>query len=331
MDLFENPFHILGVGPTASRERMTDAADAASLSMDPDLVAEAASALANPRRRLYAEVCFLPGLDEGAIAFQMKLLSIPVKTVPAFSGMPDAAIANLTAASLARLEGTGPEKTAEAVILLSRAFGRITPESLMEAVNADRKVAGVPGARSLSDVEEELDRLRLHFRKVVRDALDRLPSSELVDAAASVVRSETQDGRMHPPVLVRDLLEIYDLETREFFELERKNVEALAEILKNESGSGKAGQVAGDLETVIRNWGAVAAPLIMASKATGVSHRPSQSVAAIARNAAVDFYNKGGDAGIAIRITALLSSVFANEAEICAQLARDAQILQNSR
>ena len=62
MDLFSNPFHILGASTRDNRHRISELADERSLLFDPNSCMEARSDLTNPRKRLSVEVAWLPGI-----------------------------------------------------------------------------------------------------------------------------------------------------------------------------------------------------------------------------------------------------------------------------
>lgn len=62
MDLLQNPFYILTATQRDNRRRIIDLAEQRSLLADADACLEAQAALINPRRRISAEVAWLPGV-----------------------------------------------------------------------------------------------------------------------------------------------------------------------------------------------------------------------------------------------------------------------------
>ncbi len=62
MDLLKNPFHILTASPRDNRRRIMELADERSLLVDSSECTEARSELTSPRKRLSAEVAWLPGI-----------------------------------------------------------------------------------------------------------------------------------------------------------------------------------------------------------------------------------------------------------------------------
>ena len=67
MTLFENPFYILGATPRDTKQRIMELAREKSLTLDPDIVNEARDILINPRRRIAAEVAWLPMITDDKI------------------------------------------------------------------------------------------------------------------------------------------------------------------------------------------------------------------------------------------------------------------------
>ena len=63
MDILKNPFHILGATTRDNRHNIMELAEERSLLSDADECMEARSILTRPRRRIAAEVAWLPGID----------------------------------------------------------------------------------------------------------------------------------------------------------------------------------------------------------------------------------------------------------------------------
>ncbi|MDR3155220.1 MAG: hypothetical protein LBW85_13380 [Deltaproteobacteria bacterium] len=332
MDIFDNPFYVLGVGPRSSREEIAAAADQAELAGDPERAAAAAAALANPRRRLTAEVFFLPGMARKNADDLLDVVKGAAREVQEFQGAPPCAAVNLTAARLSRLDPkAGAEGTSDGIVLLSRAFEGADAAGVMRDIDADRRAAGMPPVRSISDVEEDLNGLGRYCRQAVKEALDRLPAGELVEAVRRAAASETGGGTRPAPVIVRDMLEIYDVETMAFFSREEATVQALLGALKAVSAARgqpwKAAAVGEDLSKVLLNWKRVAAPLLIRWKGTGLMHKSSHRLALDVRAVTVEIHNSGGDPELARRMTRLLASVFGAVPEVNEVLDEDAKRL----
>ena len=86
MDLLKNPFHVLGASSCDNRQRIIELADERSLELDSSECMEARTCLTNPRKRLSAEVAWLPGIGDertGEIIVSPYGLTIGRTIVPA--------------------------------------------------------------------------------------------------------------------------------------------------------------------------------------------------------------------------------------------------------
>ena len=75
MDLIENPFFILKASPQDDRKKLIELADEATLKGDPDLVNRARLILNNPRKRLAAEISWLPTVEAQLIDELIQLVT----------------------------------------------------------------------------------------------------------------------------------------------------------------------------------------------------------------------------------------------------------------
>ena len=74
MDLLQNPFYILSVSLRDNRRRIQELADEKSLFLDSSKCLEARSELTNPRKRLSAEVAWLPGIGPKRVEEIIKVI-----------------------------------------------------------------------------------------------------------------------------------------------------------------------------------------------------------------------------------------------------------------
>jgi len=102
MDLFENPFYILGATPRDNRQRIVELAEERSLVLDPDVCSKARADLLHPRKRIAAEVAWLPGISPDRMKSLIQLTEDSnVNGIDELS-ISDIAKANLIAAGLNR-------------------------------------------------------------------------------------------------------------------------------------------------------------------------------------------------------------------------------------
>ena len=173
MNLSQNPFYILQASPRDTRQRIMELAEERSLLTDPETCSQARLALTTPRKRLAAEVAWLPGIGPTRARNMLALVeSSPGKLFTA-QNLPPVARANLLAAGMARVfdgsdENITPEDITEWVIELAWEFEDIEPESLRTLINEERNIAGFPPVPDTQDIEAALQEQCQYCRQVIK-------------------------------------------------------------------------------------------------------------------------------------------------------------------
>ena len=232
MDLLQNPFYILNASPRDNRRRIMELADERSLLLDSSECMEARSELTNPRKRLSAEIAWLPGIGPKRVEKVLSLLESSPADLLAVDNLSSIARANLLAAGLARLSDLNADDVAEWILEISWAFEDLDADELNVIINEERVVSGFPEVSDISAVEAEIQERRRHYRQVIKSALDNLSPKELVEAVTVAVESATDDGDEHGPIMIADLVDSYEVEAQGFLDKEEGNIKALVEKLR---------------------------------------------------------------------------------------------------
>ena len=96
MDLFENPFYILGITTRDPSPKVFQAAEEKSLLLDPEVCSQARGILTNPKHRISAEVAWVPGLAPiRVLKLIQKIVASPQEVVKALSGLAPLVRCNL--------------------------------------------------------------------------------------------------------------------------------------------------------------------------------------------------------------------------------------------
>ena len=328
--LHSNPFHVLAVSPREDRRRIVQLADEAALNTDNAISQKARSDLTNPRARLGVELAWLPGVSPRRAATLIQVLSDNPMSIRNEDGIPALAHCNLLAAAFEAVDST---YLASDVALfaeqLARLVDELDEEVILRAVNEDRSVSGFPEIKGADQVSEELSARKRAYRNAIKDALNRLPPSELIGAITRLVDSTTSNGTVHAPELVDELVDSYAVETQQFLQREAENAEKLiAAARKSAKGSETAVKPVVDrLEGVLRNWGKVARPLQLSFKARGLDHDSSKTLAYKVRSLAVDLFNEHDHLRQSSRLTQLLKELFSEVPDILDRVEEDAKTL----
>ena len=144
MDLFKNPFYILGATPRDDKYRIIELAEERSLLSDADACMEAQSILITPRRRISAEVAWLPGVDPSFYGILFRYLESPNEELPNITMAPIAS-ANLRATKLSRHPGLSVIQTSwNGYSQLHKRLNLSIQKAVCAVLNGDRRVSGLP-------------------------------------------------------------------------------------------------------------------------------------------------------------------------------------------
>jgi hypothetical protein len=331
MDLLQNPFYILKASPRDNRRRIMELADERSLLLDSSECMEARSELTNPRKRLSAEVAWLPGIGPKRAGELLSLIESSPTDLLAVDKLSAIARANLLAAGFVRLHDYNADNVAEWILEIAWVFEDIDPDELSVIINEERVVSGFPEVSDLSAVEAEIQERRRHYRQVIKSALDNLPPKELVEAVTVAVESATDEGEEHGPILIADLVDSYEVEAQGFLDKEEGNIRALVEKLRAAVDAGRSHSVlapmVNQLIQFVKNWDTVAQPIQVSTKSRGIDHDASHRVAGMVRDLAIHMFNEHGNLDFSQQLTNMLQEVFAEVGGVAERTAEDADAL----
>lgn len=308
-----------------------DLAEEKSLVADEAVAAEATSALTNPRKRLAAELGWLPGLGPKRAEEAVALIQEDSGVVRDLVNLPDLARCNLLAAGLVRAVATmDVSEIAEWIVDLAETHDEIDPESTLILVNEDRSVAGFPEVIDLHALETELSGRRQYYKAVLKEALNHLSPKDLVAAVTEAVEVATEEGTVQAPILIDDLVDAFEVEAQEFLEKEKENIGLLVQRIREAATDDDEQALkphVSKLEKVVKNWDFVAQPIQLSFRSRGVAHAMSHEVAGEVRSLAVDLFNEHSHLEIAQNLTGLLQEVFAEVDQVVEQTEEDAAAL----
>lgn len=333
MDLLQNPFHILTASPRDNRRRIMELADERSLLLDSSQCMAARSDLTNPRKRLSAEIAWLPGIGPKRADEMLSLLESSPTDLLSFDKLSSTARANLLAAGLARLPTRNVDDTGRWILEIAWAFEDIDPEELSGLINEERVVSGFPEVSDTSAVEAEVQERRMHYRQIIKSALDSLPSKKLVETVTAIVDEATDEGEEQGPILIADLVDAYEVEAQGFLDKEEGNIKTLIGKIRIDVDAGRPDSVlaptVNQLIRVVENWDTVAQPIQVSTKGRGISHDASHRVASMVRSLAIDMYNEHGKLNFSQQLTGMIQEVFAEVVEVAERADEDADALEN--
>lgn len=328
--LHRTPFAILGVTTRDDRRRIVELAEEKSLELDHDVCQKARSDLTNPRTRLSAEIAWLPGVSPRKASQLVESLLQNPMGMRQESGLPTLAHLNLLAAAFEAVdEDYDADDLTSFIQDVAYLAEDLVPEDVLRDINEDRAVSGFPEVRALDQIETELAERMRYYRSAIKDALDRLPPTALIQVMTETVDGATSGGENHAPALIDELVDSYEVETQGFLQKETENVHKLIEAARDSMGAGEAAvkTYVDKLDAVARNWDKVAQPIQLSAKARGINHQASHDLAYEIRSLAINLFNKHDMLTQSRRLTGLLQELFSEVPELSERLGQDADTL----
>lgn len=331
MDLLSNPFYVLGVSPRDDRRRIVEAADERSVRTTEQDVTKARADLTNPRKRLSAEVAWLPGVGPKRATEILSKLERSGTELINVGNIAPITRANVLAAGAVRLHASSADDVVPWVVELARVCEGIVPEEVRALINQERVVAGFPEVTDLPFVESEIQDRRRHFGQALATALKSLSHDERVRCVTLAVVADTDGGKEAASVLIDDLVDSYEVEVQATLDAGVKEIETLVEKARTDAGSGQPYAVlAQDVQAIsaaVKAWDVVAQPIQLSTRGRGLDHPASKHVALLVRSLAIDLFNEHDRVGLAKKLTGLLQEVFAEVVDVAELTAADASFL----
>lgn len=329
MNLFENPFFLFDVSTREEKKRILEIIDEKSLSVDFELCSQASTDLINPRKRLYFEIAWLPGVGpKRAKNIIQSVLSSPTE-VSYFQGLPNLARANLISTVLLIHKGKLAKHEIECFVIdLANTYQAISSETVCSLINEERSVAKFPNVSDIRQVEEDLSERRRYYIKSIKESLDCLESMDLVKGITYIVENTTDSGFKHAPIIIDDLINMYEVEAQPFFEKENNNIQQLLSMLKEAASRKKPlSRILEKLDNVVRNWDTIAQPIQLSCRSRGVNHLASQQLANSLRSLSIDLYNNHELIELSQQLNELIGEVFAEVTKVIDRYEDDAEKL----
>ena len=134
------------------------------------------------------------------------------------------------------------------------------------------------------------------------------------------VDQATQNGAIHAPILIDDLVDTYEVEAQGFLDKEAEALKTIVEQIREAAAQSRdedtIDRLVTKLERVVKNWDYVAQPIQVSFSSRGLSHGLSHKVAREIRKLAVELYNEHSLLSVSKRLTAIQQEVFAEIAKI---------------
>ena len=319
MDLLKNPFHILGATTRDNRHRIMDLAEENSLLSDADACMEAQSILITPRRRISAEVAWLPGVDPSFYGILFRYLESPNEELPNITMAPTA-IANLRATKLSRHPGLSSSNIVEWILTIAQTSESINSETVCAVLNGDRRASGLPEITDLSTVDDAIRNQKRYYSQTVTSVLENLSVNARARTMTLLLETATSNGRYQCPTLIKDLIPAYQFSVQDSLEQNKRIIEAQDEQLRAMADANNPDTtlvpIVDQLLESVKEWDILAQPIQLSQRSTGQRHDASFEIAWRFRKLAADLFREYRKSDFSRKILNTLQDVFSEVPEI---------------
>ena len=350
MDIFNNPFYILGATLRDDKKSIIQLAEDKSLLIDPAICAQARSDLTNPRKRLSAEIAWLPGIaPQRAAEFISTVVDKPSE-IRLIKNIPQISLSNLLAASLLQIQkddsrfrfnikkdkyeeliNSRNQYIASFILDLALAFDEINPAVVLKLINEERIIAGFPVLSDLSIIEQELSERRQYFKRVSIQILNTLRDINYYKIITILVETATENGEEQAPILLDDIVDNYMLDTQSILEEKAEKIDRLIANIKEAADTQAPdlviAKLISELEEDLLEWYKIALPIQLSTKTRGIDYDASLQMAHSIRSLALNLHNEHGKTEFTQQLIALMQKVFAEVDEISERVDEDRRVL----
>lgn len=335
MLITDNPFYMLDASPRDSKQVIHDKAETKSFELPEEVCSSAERILLNPKRRLEAEVSWLPGFAPKRV----KTIIVHVLDdsnnlnydSEFFNQLDGISLANALALYLSNIPDIHSSDLDVLKIIICdfcRASSSINLEQTLQLINDDRVSSGFPEIDDIDEIQQIFDEQQVLYKRVLHSFLDKLDSTLSVRCLTSIIEEGTNIGTTACPwPLLDSIITDYETKSFSFFEKQestiKQDIENIEKELPFSSDLNDFQELLLKLETDVKNWDVVAQPIQVLYKSKGLEHKRSSKLASAIRTLALEAYNKHRFVELSERISNLLSEVFAEVPLIAETIADD--------
>ncbi len=342
MRLIDNPFYILDVATTDDRKTIISKAEEKSFFENSSACSEAQNVLLNIVKRTFAELSWFPGASKAKV--EEICNAIANQRPITYSGLTSVAKLNACIYNFGIQVHADVYEIGYAVLEIDGLFGDLNVSEITSTINNDRSIAAIKEI-SESEVSAELEKVRQYIKRTITEKVQNLSDDQYAEFATLIAEKCISDASYDDGIVIDDIINQYELWVQPILEDHENEIRYIIktteadiqnEFNKQDAGDGKFLEtslkirVQINVDTILQKlklWDVYAQPLQLRDTARGYAHNDSRSLAMDIRGFAVFLYNEKEYTELAIKITEVLRSVFAELPEFLDKINEDHQQL----
>lgn len=342
MNIFKNPFYLLGATPRDNRQKIMELSNEKSLMQDSDVCTQARLILTNPRKRIAAEISWFPGINEKKVNEVIKSLqsgNIKIDSDMIISLVRSPLIGFNVFSTLLSITPIVKTKCSNVLYLqsiistMANCFEKINAEQLMKVLNEERSLAGIPEITDLSAIDDELQSHKEFGIKQTQETLKIVSRKQMTQIMLALVE-EAKKSTQHLSFIDTIIDTIYVPEVqKELQEWEEsiKNKSVIINKLLNKKTYAKLTLTASVDEFIseLKTFDEIMQPIQVSMQQRGMEHDSSRGVAYEARGVALDLANIANEIGLSEKVMRAVKELFSEIGSVDERASKDLSDLQN--
>ena len=332
MHLFDNPFYLLKANPQDNRRKLLELADEAAFEIDSIKANESRSILANPRKRLEAEISFFPGNTniENKKIFNFIKTKNDLDNLQNIWGLNTLSYANLIANLIDK--NNSDFENIYLIRLLIKTFNDFDISEIKILINQDRSISRFPEIENNKDVEDQINSRKSFYLGCIK----KYTSVLKLNIYSSLLISLLEESKASKePILLSGLVDSFELQFKQYVLTEEEKVTSIIEniqlMISRQYDQSALKKSVIRLNKELREWDKLVQPIQLSTQKRGLEHIQSKNLGLKVRNLALELNNTHGETDLAHLITLNLMDVFQEVTSISDLSKKDSEALKNSR
>ena len=234
MHLFDNPFYLLKANPQDNRRKLLELADEAAFEIDSIKANESRSILANPRKRLEAEISFFPGNTniENKKIFNFIKTKNDLDNLQNIWGLNTLSYANLIANLIDK--NNSDFENIYLIRLLINTFNEFDLSEIKFLIIEDRSTSGFPEVEYNKDIEDQINSRKSFYLGCIKKYTSELKLNIYSSLLVSLIE---ESNAIKEPILLSGLVDSFELQFKQYVLTEEEKVLSIIEKIKTMTSS----------------------------------------------------------------------------------------------
>ena len=334
MEILNNPFHTLGVNIRDNKSTIVDISEEKALVDDEMIVEKALSILINPKKRISAEIGWLPGLGPKKADTAIEELKNSPSSIFNMKSAPPLSMANLLVDAFNKeITNLSENEASEWVILIAELYDECQVEEIKNLLNEERSISGFPEISKSDDILDVLKERGDYYRRSILNALEKLEFDLYVNIITLAADTSTNYGLKQGTVLIANIVDSYETTVQDFFDKENTKIEnivnEITDLVETDYQDTILIKKIDNLENVVKKWDLKAQPIQLIARSRGTEHEISNEIYGLIRNLTLNLTNEHDLFEISKRLTILQQEVFAEDDRILERTEEDIDSLDD--